>query len=73
MAPGAAVGDVPELLHVDVEHRPRAIVLVATDRFAGGAVDVGEPVQVGVGQDPMDRGRRDSESTRELHWSFAEA
>ena len=45
VAPAAAVGDVPELLHVHVHERAGVRVLVPADRFAGGAVDVGEPVQ----------------------------
>ncbi|SIN02862.1 Uncharacterised protein [Mycobacteroides abscessus subsp. abscessus] len=30
-------------------------MFVAADGFAGGAVDVGEPIQVRVSQDPVDR------------------
>ena len=44
VAPAAAVGDVAELLDVDVEHRAGVVVLVAADRLAGDPVDVGEPV-----------------------------
>lgn len=73
VAPASAVGDVAELLYVNVEHRAGMVVLVAPDGFARGAVDVREPVEVRVGQDLMDRRRCDSESTRELHWFFADA
>ena len=55
VAPTTPVGDVPELLHIDVDERPGVVVLVAADRFAGGAVDVGEPVQTGARQDAMHR------------------
>ena len=33
------------------------VVLVATDGLTGGAIDMGQPVQVRVDQDPVD-GRR---------------
>ena len=54
VAPASAVGSVAQLLDVDVEHRAGMVVLVSADGFAGGAVDVGQAVQVGVGQDPVD-------------------
>ena len=67
------VGDVAELLDVDVQHRTRMVVLVASDGLPGGAVDVRQPVQVRVGQEPVDRGWRDPQPTRELHRSLAQA
>ena len=73
VAPAAAVGDVAELLHVDVQHRPGVVVLVAADGLPGGAVDVGEPVQPGVDQDPVDRGRCDPEPAGELDRAFAQS
>jgi hypothetical protein len=45
VAPAAAVGDVPELLDVDMDHRARVGVFVAADRLAGGPVDVRERVE----------------------------
>ena len=73
VAPASTVGDVAELLHVDVEHRAGVVVLVAADGLPGGAVDVGEPVQPGVDQDPVDRGRCDPEPAGELDRAFAQS
>ena len=42
--PSSSVRDTTELLHVDVEQRAGMVVLVAADRFAGGPVDMAEPV-----------------------------
>ena len=42
VAPAAAVGDVAELLDVDVQQRTRGVVLVAADRFAGAAEVAGD-------------------------------
>ena len=64
VAPASAVGDVAELLHVDVEHRAGMVVLVTAHRFPRGAVHMRQSVQVGVGQDPVDRQRRDPQPTR---------
>ena len=66
VASASAVEDIAELLDVDVEHGARMVVLVAADGFAGGAVDVGQAIQVGVGQDPVDGGGCDAESRGEL-------
>ncbi len=68
VAPVASVGDIPEFLHVHVYERAWVIVLVATDWFARGAVNVGEPVQTRRGQDAMDRRRGNTRMGRELHW-----
>jgi hypothetical protein len=43
-SPGSP-GRFTQLLHVDVQQRAGALVLVAADRLAGAPVDVGEPVQ----------------------------
>ena len=40
----AAVGDVAELGDVDVDQRAGVVVLVAAQRFAGDAVEMGQPV-----------------------------
>ena len=73
VAPAASVGDVAELLHVDVEHRAGVVVFVAADGLPSGAVDVGEPVQARVDQDAVDRRGRDSEPACELHRPLAQA
>ena len=58
VAPGAAVRDPAELLDVDVEHVPGPFMLIAADRFAGGPVEVGEPVDPAADQDRVHpRGR----------------
>ena len=49
------------------------VVLVATDRLTGGAINMRQPVQVGVGQDPMNRRRRDPQPTGQLHGTFPQA
>lgn len=53
----AAVGDVAELLDVDVDQLARRVVLVASDDAAGGAVQVGESGELVAGQDPVHGGR----------------
>jgi hypothetical protein len=40
----AAVGDVSELLDVDVDHRARVVVFVAAHDLTGSDVDVVQPV-----------------------------
>lgn len=73
VAPASSVGDVAEFLHVDVEHRPGVVVLVAADGFAGGAVHVGESVEVHVDQDVVDGRWGDAEAACQLHRPFAQA
>ena len=73
VAPASAVGDVAELLHVDVEHGAGVVVFVAADGFTGGTVDVVEPVEVAGREDAVDGGGGDPESWCELHWPFAES
>lgn len=70
VALAAAVGDVPELLHVHVNQRPGVGVLVPADGFTGGPVDVGQPVQAGRGEDAMHGGGCNVESGSELNGSF---
>ena len=60
VAPAAAVGDVAELLDVDVDQRAGVVVLVAADRLAGDPVDVGEPADPAPDQDLVDRRRGDA-------------
>ena len=56
----AAVGDVPELGDINVEHLARGLVFVAADRFAGDPVDVAQPVDPAADQDSVHgRGRDD--------------
>ena len=72
VAPAAAVGDVPELLHVHVDQGAGVGVFVPADRFASLAVHVGEPVQSGTGQDAVDGRGRDAESGGELHGALTQ-
>jgi hypothetical protein len=44
VAPAAAVGDVAQLLDIDVEQVAGVGVFVAADGFAGDPVEVSEPV-----------------------------
>jgi hypothetical protein len=44
-APAAAIGDVTELLDVDVQHRTGMIVFVAADRLAGANINVRQTIQ----------------------------
>ena len=53
----AAVGDVSQLLDVDVHQVAGGGVLVAADRAAGGAVQVGQAGEPVAGQDPVHGGR----------------
>ncbi|GAB3625083.1 hypothetical protein GCM10027418_31700 [Mariniluteicoccus endophyticus] len=55
VAPASAVGDVAELLHVDVEHGAGVVVFVAADGLAGGTIDMRQAVEVRVGQDAVNR------------------
>ena len=69
-APAAAVGNVAELLRVDVQHRTGMVMLVAADGFSGGAVDARKPVEMGIREDAVDRRRRDAEPASQLHRPF---
>ena len=73
VAPTATIGDVAELLHAYVQHRSGVVVFVSTDRFAGGAVDMGQPVQVCSDQNAVDRRRGDAQSTGQLHRPLPQA
>ncbi len=73
VTPAAAVGDVPDLLHVHVHQRTRVRVLVATYWLARGAVDVRQPVQARRREDAVDRRGSDSQPGGELDWSFAQS
>jgi hypothetical protein len=58
VAPAAAVGDVAELLDVDVDEFAWSLALVAAGWLTGDPVDVAESVQATPGQHCMDsRGR----------------
>ena len=50
VAPAAAVGNVAELLHIDMQQVTRLEKFVAADRFAGGPVDTQEPVDPAADQ-----------------------
>ena len=70
VAPAATVGNVAELLHVDVQHRPGVVVLVATNRLSSGTVDVRQAVQVDVDQDPVDCRRSNANPVCQLNRTF---
>lgn len=67
--PPATIGDVAELLDVDVQQVPRVVVLVAAYRFAGGPVQTREPVQAARDQDPVRGLGRDADVRGELDWT----
>ena len=46
----AAVGDVAELRHVDMDHRSGMAVFVATHDLAGAFIDIAQPVQPAADQ-----------------------
>ena len=48
-------------------------MLIAANRLTRGAVNMGQPVQVSVGQDSMDRRRRDPQPTCQLHGTFPQS
>lgn len=73
VAPAPAVGDVAKLLHIDVQHGTGVVVLVAADGLPCRPVDVGEAVQLGVVQDPVDCRRRDPEPAGQLDWPLAQS
>ena len=66
VAPAAAVGDVAELLDVDVDQRAGVGVLVASDRFSGGPVDVGESVEAAPHQHRVSGGGSTSDLVGDL-------
>jgi hypothetical protein len=58
VTPAAAVGDVAEFLHIDVQQRAGMVVFVAADRFTGAPVDMRQPVDPAADQHRMHgRGR----------------
>ena len=56
----AALGDAPELLHVEMQQVAGGVVLVA-DRLPGDAVQAVEPVEAAAPQHGVDRGAGDPE------------
>jgi hypothetical protein len=67
IAPAAVVGDVAQLLHIDIQQRTRGVVLVAADRLPGGPVDVGQPVEPAVDQHRVHRRGGQAEPVGDLH------
>jgi hypothetical protein len=65
LAPAAAVGDIAELLDVDVDQLARAAHFIAPDRFAGDPVDVPEPVDPARDQHPVHRRGRPPDPGRD--------
>jgi hypothetical protein len=66
VAPAAPVGDVPELLHIDVDKGSGVIVLVAADHLTGAPIDVGQPVDPAADQHRVHRGGRHVEPPADL-------
>ena len=60
-AVSAAVRDTSEFLDVHVDQVPGVLVLVAADHPACGTVQPGQPCQPVPGQDPVHRGRVDTQ------------
>ena len=58
--------DVAELLHIHVQQRPGMVVFVAADRFPGGLVEVGEPVEPAADQHRVHRRGRHPEPGADL-------
>jgi hypothetical protein len=54
--PAPTVGDVAELFHIDMDHRPGVLVLVTADRFPGTDIDIAEPVQPASNEHDVHRG-----------------
>jgi len=57
----AAVGDVAQLLDVDVDQIAGGVTFVAAYRLAGGPVQIREPGQAVADQYPVHRGRVQAE------------
>jgi hypothetical protein len=66
VAPATAVGDLAELLHIHVQQVPGMVVLVATDRLAGGPVHMGEPVEPAADQHRVHRRGRQAQPVGDL-------
>lgn len=66
VAPPATVGDVPELLDVDVQHVAGVLVLVPAHGLPGGPVHMGEPVEPASDQDSVSGRGRDPDLRSEL-------
>ena len=67
VTPAAAVGDVAELLHIDVQQCAGMIVFVAADRLTGRPVEVGEPIQAAADQHRVHRRGRHTQPGADLH------
>jgi hypothetical protein len=66
VAPAAAVGDLAELLDVNVDQVAGVFVLVPADPLTGYPVDVAEPVEAAPGQHRVDRRCRHPERVGDL-------
>jgi hypothetical protein len=66
-APAAAVGDVAQLLDVDVHQLAGPGRLDAAHRFAGDPIDVPEPVDPAGDQDPVHRRGRQADPGGDRH------
>ncbi|GGV61378.1 hypothetical protein GCM10010213_24970 [Microbacterium maritypicum] len=65
----AAVGDVAELGHVDMDHRPWIVMFVTTDRLPGNPIDAAESVEPTTHQHGVDGRSRHAELTGDLRRS----
>ena len=73
VAPSATVGDVADLLDVDVDKRSGVGVLVAAHDLTGGPVGVRQAVEVGGSQDAVDGRGRDPGAGSELDGALTQA
>ena len=71
VAPAAAVGDVAELGHINMDQRPGMVVLVPADRFTAGPVHVRQPVDPASDQYRVHGRGRDPEPAADLDRSQA--
>lgn len=66
VTPPATVGDLPELLDVDVDHVAGPFVFVATDRFPCRPVEMDQAVDPAPDQDRVDRRGRHPQTVTNL-------
>src|SRR5699024_301894 len=66
IAPATPVGDLADLLDVDVDQVAGVLVFVAAGRLAGGSVDVGQTNEPAADQDRVHRRGRHAEPVADL-------
>lgn len=67
VTPAAAVWDVAELGHIDMDRRSGVVVFATTDGFASDPVDMAEPVDLTARQDSVDGRGGHAELAADLH------